>query len=52
MPVDEVGDAIPDAVLAQMLTNNSLSLLSGDARRRFQIALETGRRPSACAANR
>ena len=45
-PVDEVGDAIPDAVLAQMLTNDSLSMLSGDARRRFQIALETGRRPS------
>jgi integrase len=45
-PVDEVGDAIPDAVLAQMLTEQNLSLLSGDARRRFQIALETGRRPS------
>lgn len=29
-----------------MMTEDSLSRLSGDGRRRFQIALETGRRPS------
>ena len=42
---DEVGDAIPDAVVVQLLDEANLSLLSDDGRRRFQIGLEVGRRP-------
>ncbi|MHB2021959.1 MAG: tyrosine-type recombinase/integrase [Mycobacteriales bacterium] len=44
-PDDEVGDAIPAAVLAQLLTAANLGLLSDDGRRRFEIGLEVGRRP-------
>ncbi|MDQ6837798.1 MAG: tyrosine-type recombinase/integrase [Actinomycetota bacterium] len=42
---DEVGDAIPDAVLVQLLGDDNLALLSPDGRRRFEIGLEVGRRP-------
>ncbi|HSI92228.1 MAG TPA: site-specific integrase [Jiangellaceae bacterium] len=45
-PDDEVGDAIPDAVLAQLLDDTNLARLAPDARRRFLIGLEVGRRPS------
>ncbi|MGH9222362.1 MAG: tyrosine-type recombinase/integrase [Acidimicrobiales bacterium] len=43
---DEAGDAIPDAVLAQLLDEASLARLSPDGRRRLEIGLEVGRRPS------
>lgn len=43
---DEAGDAIPDAVLTQLLDDASLAHLSPDGRRRFEIGLEVGRRPS------
>lgn len=39
------GDAIPDAVLVQLLGDDNLGLLSPDSRRRFEIGLEVGRRP-------
>ncbi|MGH9262063.1 MAG: site-specific integrase, partial [Acidimicrobiales bacterium] len=45
-PDDDVGDAIPDAVLAQLLGDANLARLAPDARRRFLIGLEVGRRPS------
>jgi integrase len=45
-PDDEIGDAIPDAVLAQLLDHTNLAILRPDARRRFLIGLEVGRRPS------
>ena len=45
-PDDEVGDALPDAVLAQLLDEANLAQLAPHARRRFQIGLEVGRRPS------
>jgi integrase len=45
-PDGEVGDAIPDAVLAQLLDDTNLAMLATDARRRFLIGLEVGRRPS------
>lgn len=45
-PDDEAGDAIPDAVLAQLLDEANLAMLAPDARRRFLIGLEVGRRPS------
>ncbi|MGH9150453.1 MAG: tyrosine-type recombinase/integrase [Acidimicrobiales bacterium] len=45
-PDDEIGLAIPDAVLAQLLDEANLALLAPDARRRFLIGLEVGRRPS------
>lgn len=44
-PDDEAGDAIPGAVLAQLLGQASLGLLGDDGRRRFEIGLEVGRRP-------
>lgn len=44
-PDDEAGDAIPAAVLAQLLDEANLGLLSDDGRRRFEIGLEVGRRP-------
>jgi integrase len=44
-PDDEAGDAIPSGVLAQLLDEANLALLSDDARRRFEIGLEVGRRP-------
>ena len=44
-PDDEAGDAIPGAVLAQLLDEANLGLLSDDGRRRFEIGLEVGRRP-------
>lgn len=43
---DEAGDAIPVAVLNQLLDDASLARLSPDGRRRFEIGLEVGRRPS------
>lgn len=45
-PDDEVGDAIPDAVVAQLLSPTHLDLLNQDGRRRLEIGLEVGRRPS------
>jgi len=44
-PDDEAGDSIPGAVLAQLLDEANLGLLSDDGRRRFEIGLEVGRRP-------
>lgn len=43
---EEAGDAIPDAVLAQLLDEASLARLSPYGRRRLEIGLEVGRRPS------
>ena len=44
-PDDEIGDAVPDAVVAQLLDDANLGLLSDDGRRRLEIGLEVGRRP-------
>jgi integrase len=43
---DEVGEAIPEAVVAQLLEVRNLERLAPEPRRRFLIGLATGRRPS------
>lgn len=43
---DEAGDAIPEAVLAQLLHPENLDKLSDHSQSRFRLALETGRRPA------
>jgi integrase len=45
-PEDEVGEALPAAVLRQLLAPSALALLSADGQRRIRIGLEVGRRPT------
>jgi integrase len=45
-PEDEVGEAISEAVVAQLLDPANLGRLAPEARRRFLVGLATGRRPA------